>query len=458
MWATMPPDPRSEAEPIPTPVGAPLFPSPKRANYTLAVLLIAYVLSFIDRQILSLMVDPVRRDLGLSDLQIGLLQGFAFVLLYSLLGVPLGLMADRFSRRKIISVGIVFWSAATMACGAASSFVGLFSARMAVGVGEAALSPAAHSLMSDTFPPHRRTRAMAIYALGITLGTGMAFVVGGAVIRLVASSPTVTLPLLGPIRSWQAAFIIVGLPGFLVAILTALMSEPSRSIAHKAATSGSVRARMMLLLRYLRADARGFGGIYLSSGLLAIAGISIISWYPTLLIRSYGLSPERAGTYFGLIYLVFGSAGTMSGAMVAEWLARRGYADANLRVVWLCAIGVVVPATLAPLMPTATGTLLLLAVVCFVYSAYFGCATAAIQAATMPSLRATNAALFLLVNALFSTTLGAVIVPIFDKTLFGGTGQLGPSLALVAVLSPAAAALAAGYGLRGYARLIARAV
>lgn len=431
-------------------------PSSARANYTLAVLLIAYILSFVDRQILSMMVDPVRRDLGLSDIQIGLLQGFAFVLLYSVLGIPIGLLADRFSRRRIVTIGVLFWSVATMACGRAGSFAGLFASRMAVGIGEAALSPSAHSLLSDNFPPNRVTRALSIYALGITLGTGFAYVVGGLVVSAVASSPTVVMPIIGPMRSWQAAFVIVGLPGLLVAILTALMHEPPRP-PKSCDSHGQPRAGLMPLLRYLRGNARAFGAVYLASGLFAITGISIIAWYPTLLIRSYGLSPAQAGSAFGLTYLVFGSLGTLAGAFVSEWLARRGYADANLRVVAISALGVLVPATLAPLMPGVTGVLLLLAPVLFIYSGYFGCATAAIQAATPQPLRATNAALFLLVNALFSTTLGAVIVPLFDSTLFGGSGRLGPSLALVALVSPAAAAFAAWSGLRDYARLAAEA-
>lgn len=431
-------------------------PTSTRANYTLAVLLIAYVLSFADRQILSMMVDPVRRDLGLSDIQIGLLQGFAFVLLYSVLGIPAGLLADRFSRRRIITIGVLFWSAATMACGRVNSFTSLFAARMAVGVGEAALSPSAHSLLSDSFPPNRLTRALAIYALGITIGTGLAYAIGGLVISAVAASPTVTLPLLGTMRSWQAAFIIVGSPGVLVAMLTAFMHEPNRHLA----AAGEVRPAstgLGPLFAHLRANPRAFAGIYLSSGFIAISGISILAWYPTLLIRTHGFTPAEAGSAFGLTYLVFGSLGTLAGAFGAERLARAGHADANLRVVALCALAVIVPAVVAPLIPSGSGAVALLAPVLFIYSGYFGCATAAVQAATPPSLRATNAAMFLLVNALFSTTLGGVVVPMIDAALFGGTGQLGPAIAIVALLSPAAAAIAAWSGLGSYGRLAARA-
>ncbi|MDE2619083.1 MAG: MFS transporter [Sphingomonadales bacterium] len=195
------------------PPGVPGSLTLRQANLALAVFLAAYVLSFVDRQILGLMVDPIRRDLGLSDLQIGLLQGAAFALLYATLGVPFGMSVDRWSRRNLIVGGIITWSVATALCGLAGSFAALFAARVLVGVGEATLSPAVHSYLSDAYPRHRLARAMAIYNLGITLGSGMALIIGGWVVALIARSGMAEIPGLGALQPWQAAFLAVAAPG-----------------------------------------------------------------------------------------------------------------------------------------------------------------------------------------------------------------------------------------------------
>lgn len=426
----------------------------RQADYALAVFLLAYILSFVDRQILSLMVDPIRRDLGVSDLQMGLLQGMAFALLYSILGVPLGLLADRWPRKWIITAGVAFWSVATAFCGLASNYTTLFASRMAVGVGEAALSPSAHSFLSDAYSRSRLARAMAIYTLGITIGGGLALMIGGTVIDLIGTRRNVGMGPLGTFRSWQATFLIVASPGLVVALLVATIREPRRGAgAGQPGGPDDDRSGLSSLLAHMARHRRAFAGIYLSSCILGVMGYGMTAWYPTLLIRNFGLSPGEAGRYLGLIFLLLGSAGAVCGGLLSERLARRGRSDANLRVVMFVSIGTFAPATLAPLMPSAVLVLVLFAPACFLFNAYFGCAIAALQLATPPRMRATNSAVFLLANALVGLSLGSAIVPLLDRQLFGGGGDIAMPLSLVAATACALAAGIAAVGCAPYGAL-----
>jgi MFS family permease len=433
--------------------------SNRQANYALAAFLLAYVLSFVDRQILSLMVDPIRRDLDISDLQMGLLQGMAFALLYAILGVPVGLLADRWPRKWIITVGVAFWSAATALCGLASNYPMLFAARMAVGMGEATLSPSAHSFLSDAYPRHKLARAMAIYTLGITIGGGLALMIGGAVIDLVGTRNTVTLGMFGTMRSWQASFLIVASPGIIVAILVALVREPPRggkqtptmiAMGHKA-KDADIGLRPMFA--HFGRNPKVFASIYVSSCLLGVMGYGMTAWYPSLLIRNFGLSPGEAGRYLGVIFLILGSAGSVCGGLLSERMALRGRPDANLRVVAMAAAGTAIPATLAPLMPTQWTVLFLFAPACFFFNSYFGCAVAALQLATPPRMRATNSALFLLANSLIGLTAGSAIIPLLDRLFFGASGNIALPLALVAAIASTTAAVMAFVGRRAYGEL-----
>ncbi|MDD3798225.1 MAG: MFS transporter [Novosphingobium sp.] len=424
----------------------------KQANYALGIFLLAYVLSFVDRQILALMVDPIREDLGLSDIQIGLLQGFAFAILYAVMGVPFGMLADRISRKKVIAAGVVFWSFATAMCGVARSFAMLFVARIGVGVGEAALSPAAHSFLSSAFPREKLGRTMAIYNLGVTGGTGMALIIGGAVVQLIASSGNVHLPVLGELRSWQTAFLAVAAPGALVALLVAATREPPR---HVNAETGKHAAPLAEVFRFLWTNRRTFLSIYLSAGMFGIYGYSLAGWYPALMQRSFGLTAGEAGTALGVCYAVLGSLGMIAGGVLADRLAKKGYFDSNLRVIAWAGAAVALPATLTPLMPDPALLLALLAPSLFLFYMFFGCSIAAVQLASPPSMRGTNSAIYLMINSFIGLSIGSVAAPLTNEWLFDGK-QLGPALAVVAAVGCVSAALLAFWGLKPFGRLTER--
>ena len=427
----------------------------RQANMALGIFLAAYILSFVDRQILGLMVDPIRQSLGLSDLQMGLLQGAAFALLYATAGLPFGMAADRISRKKLIIGGVITWSIATALCGLTGSFSALFLARVMVGVGEATLSPSVHSYLSDAYPSHRLARAMSIYTLGITIGGGAALMLGGSVVAAIARAGEQSLPLLGSMQPWQIVFIAVALPGILIAALVALIPEPER----RKATDGDAPKMPGLgaALRYFWINRRVFLSIHLSSAFFGIYGYGITGWYPTLLIRTHDLSAAEAGFWLGLIYLVCGSLGSIIGGRLSERLALADHHDANMRVVMFAAAAVILPASAAPLMNSPVLVLGIFAPACFAFHTYFACSTAAIQLASPAQMRGINSALFLLTNALVGLTIGMLAVPLADKWIFGGTGQIAPALSLIAVLGCLGAFATSRWGLRAYGELAEKA-
>ena len=205
------------------------YPSSTSAWYAVVILTIAYVVSFLDRQLLSLVVPLVKRDLLLTDTQVSLLLGLAFALFYTTMGIPIGRLADKKSRRAIIAAGISFWCLMTAACGLAKNYTQLFLARVGVGVGEATLSPSSLSMIGDYFPKEKRGKALGLFNIGVSVGSGIAFIIGGQIIAYVASRDNLILPIIGEIYPWQALFIMVGLPGLIVAALMMTVKEPERS-------------------------------------------------------------------------------------------------------------------------------------------------------------------------------------------------------------------------------------
>jgi MFS family permease len=230
------------------------YPSAAAAWYTVAILFMFYWLSILDRLIISLLVKPIRQDLNISDFELSLLQGFAFGIFYAICGLPLGWLVDRMSRRKIIYFGVTVWSFATFSCGLARNYFQLFLSRVGVGAGEASLSPAAYSLLADSFPPQKLTLAITIFGLGSLIGTGMAYALGGMVVEMASNGDPVILPLIGEAKPWQLVFMVIGLPGVLLALLAFTLREPVRRVEMKnAAADGAGRS-----LREELADMRRF--------------------------------------------------------------------------------------------------------------------------------------------------------------------------------------------------------
>jgi MFS family permease len=408
-----------------------------------AILLIAYGVSVADRFVLSLLVQPIKLDLGLSDTKISLLHGLAFAIFYSIMGIPIARLADRYSRRMIIASGIAVWSLMTAACGIATGYWQLFAARVGVGVGEAALSPAAYSMIADLFPKQKLGRALSAYTIGGYIGAGLAFIVGGLVVQAVTSVPTITLPVIGTIRSWQVAFFVVGLPGVLVAALMFTVREPVRIIKQNAAFSGDAHEAVPLrqVIIYLWNRRRVYGAHFFGFSFLAIVFNSTVAWTPAFLDRSFGMTIGESGPAIGIIILVFGSSGLVVGGWLADRLVLKGYADGTMRAGVVAGIGCIPFAALVPMMPSVPWVLAAYCPLLFFTSFGFGAAAAALQQITPNRLRALVSALYLLVLNLLAAGLGPTLTALITDYVFGYDEAVGLSIAVMAVVSSFVAAL-----------------
>lgn len=427
------------------------YPSSARAWATVAILMVAYVLSFVDRQILNLLVEPIRRDLAINDTQMSLLMGLSFALFYTVCGIPLGRVADTRSRRGLIAVGILFWSAATAACGMAKLYWQFLLCRIGVGVGEAALSPAAYSLIADSFPAERRATAISVYSMGVYLGSGLAFLVGGLVIQFASAQGDVTLPVLGEVRPWQLIFLILGVAGVFFTLLMLAIKEPVRRGA-----GAGVAVPLSEVGRYIRANRRtvllhnfGFAG-------LAFAGYGSAAWIPTFYIRTYGWDAGQVGIVYGCIVAVFGCLGIVFGGRLADLMAKRGRSDANMRVGLYAALGALPMVVLFPLMDSAFWASMLLALAVFCLSMPFGVAPAAIQEIMPNSMRGQASAIYLFVITLIGLGVGPTAVALVTDFVFADDAALRYSLLIVTTLAVLMSIILLAKSLKPYRESVTR--
>jgi len=399
--------------------------------------MLCYALSLIDRQILSLLVAPMKRDLRITDTQIGLLQGLSFAVFYTLAGLPLGKLADSYSRRRIVTVGIVAWSVMTAACSLAKNFWSLFLARMGVGVGEAALSPSAFSLISDSFAPRQLGLALSVYSMGIYFGSGLAMIVGGSVVESLSRTPELTLPVLGTIASWRATFLIVGLPGLLLALVTLSIREPHRRALLLAADGSVKNPQLREVLEQLRLRIGSVIGVSVGMVFQAICGYAFLAWGPAFLQRTYGWGPGRAGQTLGVLTLIFGCSGMYAGGNLCDRWQQKGIREAPLRVGAYSAAGTTLFFPLAILVGNAAWTIVVLCAAIFFLAMPIGCSYAALQLIFPNQFRGQVSALFLFILSLGGLSLGPLLPGLLNDYLFRNEKMLGASLALTVGLAGA---------------------
>ncbi len=400
---------------------------------------------------MSLLVGPIRQEFDISDFEYSLLHGLAFTMLYILLGLPFGWLADRTQRKWIISLGVGFWSLMTCLCGFAKNFTGLFAARMGVGIGEASLSPAAYSMLSDLYSPEKLRWATSVFATGITLGSGLSYLIGGWLLHLFTNSDLSSWPILAEFQPWQLTFISVGLPGFIVMFLLMSIKEPVRISAFLNDDLEPVSLGQTI------AWARVNWQLYLSIGLgvsaMAITGYGQLIWYPEMLFRTYGVSKSEAGIVLGVIFMVAGTSGTFFGAGLASLLTRHGYEDANLRTLMYSALLSFIPASVASLMESPLIAMYLIGFAVFFHYMHFGVAVAGLQLITPNRMRAQYTAALLFLSNLFGLAMGGSIVAFLTDFVFGTDAALRYSLACVAAVSYLCVVCVMLWGLRYYSTL-----
>lgn len=418
------------------------------AWYVVAVLMVAYVFSFIDRQILNLLVGPIRADLNISDTQMSLLMGFSFALFYTLCGIPLGRLADSKRRVTIIAVGIFFWSLMTAACGTARHYWQFFLYRMGVGVGEATLSPSAYSLIADYFPKEVRATAISVYSMGIYIGSGLAFLLGGLVIKFAAGQGEVVLPVIGATRPWQLIFFILGIAGILFTFAMLTVREPLR----QGLTGATAGVPFKTVLAYIKQNRRAVLCHNVGFALMAFTAYGAAAWIPTFFIRVHGWTAAEVGIVYGTIIMIFGTFGIVAGGRLSDWLAKRGYADANMRVGLLAAICGVPSGIAFPLVADANLAMAMVAISSVFLSMPFGVAPAAIQEMMPNDMRGQASALYLFVVNLVGLGIGPTAVALATDRIFQNDAAVGYSLLLVGTIAQFGAMLLLWAGLAPYRR------
>ena len=420
--------------------------------FVVVILMIAYVFSFVDRQILNLLVGPIRADLGISDTQMSLLMGFSFAIFYTILGIPLARIADSRSRRGLIVAGIVVWSAMTALCGLAKHYWQLLLFRVGVGVGEASLSPAAYSMIADYFPPERRSTAMSVYSMGIFLGSGIAFLVGGLVVQYSVAQGTVLLPLVGEIRPWQMVFLILGAGGILFSFAFLLVREPRRN----GVVEGQASVPFPEVVSYLWANRRAVLSHNVGFAMLAMCSYGTTAWIPTYFIRSHGWTAAEIGIVFGLEVVVFACAGIILGGRLADRWIKQGRSDAAMRVGVLAGGVTMVGGAAYLLAPNGTLAAIALVVPVFALAMPFGAAPAALQEIVPNRMRGQTTAVYLFMTNMIGLGLGPTAIALITDYVFDDDSMLRWSMLIVAGLSTLLAIVILNIGMKAYREMHAR--
>ena len=416
------------------------YPSRPYAWTVVAILIATAVLSYTDRQVLSLLVDPIRGELGISDTQVSLLLGTAFAVVYGIAGIPLGFLADRTSRRNLIFAGVVVWSCGTLACGFSHSFGQLFAARIVVGLGEAVLSPAAISLISDYFPPSRRGTAVGFFLSGIAMGIGAAILIGGGVLHLVNLGVLAGTPFAG-LPAWRLVLLLIGAPGLLWSLAILAIREPARrttedsTAANDATAPPGARPRAGLTVpKNTTAAWRTTTWARVIPIYLVVAAASLVdnavgAWAPTLLIREFTRDPAQVGVQLGFLL----TAGFGGGVLLGGWLADR----AGSRGGWSYKLGVclisgllILPVSL--LINAGQFNIVLLSVP--LYFALSGIVTACGFSAILDVVpnrsRGLAMAISFFLNVALGAGLGPTAVALASAHVFGANAGLGPAITL----------------------------
>lgn len=434
-------------------------PSRGIAWAVVVLLLLVYACSFVDRQIMGLLVMPIRTDLHISDFQFSLLTGLAFASFYAILGLPIAKRVDRGDRGVILAVGVMTWSLFTMLCGRATSFSALFLARMGVGVGEATLVPCTYSLLADYFPPQRRGVPMAIFGSGVYLGMGVAMILGGAVLHALRNLDGIALGPFGHFSSWQLAFVLVGAPGLLLAAVLPLVWEPRRRRPgeHRAASKDRQPATHTGLFSIWRAQFPALAGHHLATGFLAMALYGVAAWAPEYLRREFAMDISLAGSAVGVSVTIFGTSGVVVAGMLSDALLRRGMAAARLAVLAGASLLACPCLILFPMAASPTLALVWLRLALFFLAMLTSCGPLGVQELYPPEVRARGAAVFQFLVTLLGLGGGPAVITATSDFVLHPAHQLGPAMSLTTPVLALAAAAAALAGLPSYARHVARA-
>lgn len=429
----------------------PDYPNPTYSWYVVVILFLAFTVAYIDRQIMSLLVEPMKADLGISDSQIGLLQGFAFTIFYTFAGIPLGRLADKKNRKVIIATGMFLWSIMTAVCGLAKSFTGLFIARIGVGVGEACLSPAANSMITDYFPKNKRSKPVALYFMGVYVGVGLAYILGGLVVEMVSNADQIILPLVGEIRPWQLTFILVSIPGLLLVVLMATVKEPFRH-GLMVAKGKEVDLSLSAATDFFKLHKKAYLSIFFGFGLSGSMAIGFFSWIPAMFTRIHGWEVSDIGYAFGIIVMVMGTLGIILAGVIADYLLEKGHEDAYIKIAIWAALGAMIFGSAAV---TVDNPYLALALLCPTVACFgmpVSLAPAAVNYMTPNQFRGQAIAIYVFVVGFISNTIGPFSAGFLNDYVFKDEMALDRSLVTLAIVFGLASMFALKLSIKHYTK------
>ena len=406
------------------------YPS-RRAGYSaVAVMTLAQVFAFIDRQIPAMLVEPIKQDFNLNDSQIALLGGAAFSIFYAIMALPIGYAVDRYKRVNVLGTGIFVWSLMTTLAGLANSFGRLFGARIGVAVGEAVMAPVSVSLVSDYFPQNKQGKPMGVITAGVYLGIGATLIGGGYLIDYLTDIGGITITGIGYFKPWQATFLLVGIPGILISIAAFMLHEPKRLGLSKMQDN----LKPINIFSHLKTNKTTlfpmFGGLIF----MALIFYSFTFWAPSMMVRTYDLSLTEVGFTLGIITIIASILGTISSGTVVDYLRSKGHSDAPIRTGMFACIFATPAICLAPIVDSLFLTWALIGIYLFFISSFAPIGLLAVSGISGNEVKGQMAAVHAFLMMAFGLSLGPQITAFFTDFVLMDESKLGYAMALTGAL------------------------
>ena len=406
------------------------YPAKKHSYSAVAILTLAQIFAFIDRQIPSMLVEPIKQDFNLTDSQIALLGGAAFSIFYAIMALPIGYAVDRYQRTKVLGTGIFLWSLMTALAGLANSFGKLFGARIGVAVGEAVMAPTSVSLVSDSFPENKQGKPMGIITAGVYIGIGITLLGGGFLIDYLTRIGGITLPLIGYLKPWQATFMIVGIPGLVLAIAAFYLKEPQRLEEQIDAQLKDRKNVFLHLKEHRKTLIPMFGGLIF----MALIFYSFSFWAPTMMIRTFDISLTEVGFILGMITIISSITGTIAAGSAVDYLRNKNYSDAPVRAAMIAVILALPPVISLSFVQNELGAWICIALYLLFISSFAPLGLLAISGVSTGNVKGQTAAIHAFLMMAFGLSLGPQLTAFFTDFVFVDPNLLINSVSLTGLI------------------------
>ena len=407
------------------------YPDKKYGYSAVGILTLAQIFAFIDRQIPSMLVEPIKQDFNLTDSQIALLGGAAFSIFYAVMALPIGYAVDRYKRTRVLGIGIFLWSLMTALAGLANSFGRLFGARIGVAVGEAVMAPTSVSLVSDYFPENKQGKPMGIITSGVYIGIGITLLGGGFLIDYLTELGGLYIPFIGYLKPWQATFMIVGVPGLFVAIGAFLLTEPKR-IDEKVGQGPTTESQNVFLhiSEHKKTLLPMFGGLIF----MALIFYSFTFWAPTMMIRTYNISLSEAGFFLGVITIISSITGTIFAGSVVDYLRNRNYRDAPVRAAMFAVLLAFPPIVLLSFVNSEIAAWICIFIYLFFISSFAPLGLLAVSGVSRGNVKGQLAAIHAFLMMAFGLSLGPQLTAFFTDFIFIDTNKINLAISATGAL------------------------